>query len=229
MTSLYPRPQEGVPFFGFLDSPVRALWLLPSACELHNLMPARLSLWCLRHFLFWILKVSQSYGSTYLAETMPNRRATVELSSLCLPCNYGRFYVGLSVSNYTWWGKLTITCPAVWMFKHSLLNHSLFFQAHLGLTRDEFCAAPRWKQLEIRKEKGLFWNLWTRNNFFEQLKTTERNFLTVFLIAISLNVSAACFPCSTFLSFGLFSFAMMFATKVGLIFFFKWYQMLWSI
>ena len=184
MTSLYPGSQEGVPFFEFLDSPVRALWLLPSAYELHNLMPARLSLWSLRHLLFRILKVSQSYGSTYLAETMPNRRATVELprlSSLCLPCNYGRFYVVLSVSNYTWWGTLTVACPAVWMFKLSLLNHILFFQAHLGLTRDEFCAAPRWKQLEIRKEKGLFWNLWTRNNFFEQRKTTERKFLTVFL------------------------------------------------
>jgi len=30
------------------------------------------------------------------------------------------------------------------------------FKAHLGLTREEFVAAPRWKQLEIRKEKGLF-------------------------------------------------------------------------
>merc|ERR1711862_772325 len=30
------------------------------------------------------------------------------------------------------------------------------FVAHLGLNREEFMAAPRWKQLEIRKEKGLF-------------------------------------------------------------------------
>jgi len=30
------------------------------------------------------------------------------------------------------------------------------FVAHLGLSREDFMAAPRWKQLEIRKEKGLF-------------------------------------------------------------------------
>jgi len=30
------------------------------------------------------------------------------------------------------------------------------FQKYLGLTRGEFIASPRWKQLEIRKEKGLF-------------------------------------------------------------------------
>ncbi len=30
------------------------------------------------------------------------------------------------------------------------------FQKHLGLTRAEFASAQRWKQIEIRKEKGLF-------------------------------------------------------------------------
>ena len=37
--------------------------------------------------------------------------------------------------------------PSVYVF---------LFQAHLGLSREDFMAAPRWKQLEIRKEKGLF-------------------------------------------------------------------------
>ncbi len=29
-------------------------------------------------------------------------------------------------------------------------------QAHLGVSRSDFESSPRWKQIEIRKEKGLF-------------------------------------------------------------------------
>ena len=35
-------------------------------------------------------------------------------------------------------------------------KYLFYFQTHLGLSRANFNAAPRWKQLEIRKEKGLF-------------------------------------------------------------------------
>ena len=37
-----------------------------------------------------------------------------------------------------------------------VLIFNLYLQTHLGLSRADFMAAPRWKQLEIRKEKGLF-------------------------------------------------------------------------
>jgi len=30
------------------------------------------------------------------------------------------------------------------------------FEKHLGISRDNFNAAPHWKKLNIRKEKGLF-------------------------------------------------------------------------
>ena len=36
-------------------------------------------------------------------------------------------------------------------------KNSFWLQKYLGLSREDFNAAPRWKQLEIRKEKGLFW------------------------------------------------------------------------
>ena len=36
----------------------------------------------------------------------------------------------------------------------SILN---LFQARLGVDKKEFFTYPRWKQIEIRKEKGLFW------------------------------------------------------------------------
>ena len=52
-----------------------------------------------------------------------------------------------------------------------IINIYMFlFQAHLGLSREDFMAAPRWKQLEIRKEKGLFWrrngSFWWKKGLF---------------------------------------------------------------
>ena len=40
--------------------------------------------------------------------------------------------------------------------KYFLKKFKFFLQNYLGLSREDFNAAPRWKQLEIRKEKGLF-------------------------------------------------------------------------
>ena len=49
-------------------------------------------------------------------------------------------------------------CKIVAKYDTSIHPINIFlFQAHLGLSREDFMAAPRWKQLEIRKEKGLFW------------------------------------------------------------------------
>ena len=40
------------------------------------------------------------------------------------------------------------------------VNLAMFlFQTYLGISRPDFVKSPRWKQLEIRKERGLFWNL----------------------------------------------------------------------
>ena len=36
---------------------------------------------------------------------------------------------------------------------------SWIFQKYLGLTKEAFNKEPQWKQLNIRKEKGLFWTL----------------------------------------------------------------------
>ena len=44
-------------------------------------------------------------------------------------------------------------------------KNSFWFQKYLGLSREDFNAAPRWKQLEIRKEKGLFWRKKTDKKF----------------------------------------------------------------
>ena len=40
--------------------------------------------------------------------------------------------------------------------KYFFKKFKFFLQNYLGLSREDFNAAPRWKQLEIRKEKGLF-------------------------------------------------------------------------
>ena len=42
------------------------------------------------------------------------------------------------------------------LLKCNEIFNSHFLQRYLGLSREDFNAAPRWKQLEIRKEKGLF-------------------------------------------------------------------------
>lgn len=54
----------------------------------------------------------------------------------------------------------------------NLCNLLLFFQKHLsdtdflyvfGISKDDFVGLPQWKQLKLKKEKGLFWSLLCQN------------------------------------------------------------------
>ena len=69
VTSQYPRPpsKEYLSLVGILDSPDRALWLLPTAYEFHNSMPARLRSVGLPIISWFQVLVKVSYFTTYLA------------------------------------------------------------------------------------------------------------------------------------------------------------------
>jgi len=72
-------------------------------------------------------------------------------------CSVDRTFALLSRDNYSWEELKQRPLPDG--VDPSRLEKYLSdddFVAHLGLSREDFMAAPRWKQLEIRKEKGLF-------------------------------------------------------------------------